>query len=399
MTTPMQNEQSLALRDDQPQLPAISVANKPTSQEMRVVEVNEALLPAYQKASTLEMTDEEITALMANFSDDYVEIRPHDGLIFIPHIHISNRLNQVFKPGKWAMIRRREWFDATSNTMFGEYVLLIRGCYVGESVGGHPFQPNNPKVNYSDTLESTAAESLRRIAGKRLSCGSQVWDPEYARQWVAQYAEQRGGKWYRKALGASKLQTSPTPRPQQQSSPQAQPEPKQATKAAEVPKEATEATRTWMLKELGEAFPLETLHEYTEAKAILLPGESLGDWPLHKVPTSKEALRRLLSDIASFCQNGTAQPPSDAEPTVDEHEGKPRLDGVIERVSVKNGKKKNGEPWTMFGIKIGEQWFNTFSTALGEIAQRNQGGSVTMVYEETERGFNALDIIEGEVTP
>ena len=93
--------------------------------------------------------------------------------------------------------------------MYGEYVLVIRGCYVGESVGGHPYQPNNPKVNYSDTLESTAAEALRRIAGKRLSCGSQVWEPEYARQWCAKYAVQTGGKWHKRA--AQETPKTPVP--------------------------------------------------------------------------------------------------------------------------------------------------------------------------------------------
>src|SRR5437899_3215444 len=68
-----------------------------TAQELRVVQVSEALLPAYQKASTLELTDAEIEALMAPFPDSAVEIRPHDGLIYLPHINISDRLNQVLK--------------------------------------------------------------------------------------------------------------------------------------------------------------------------------------------------------------------------------------------------------------------------------------------------------------
>lgn len=178
----MNNTEAVAVRQaaelEQASKPSLPATTTKTAQELRVVEVSEALVPAYQRASTLELSEEEIEQIMAPFPDEYVEIRPHDGLIFIPHIHISNRLNKVLKPGKWALIRRREWFDQPSNTMFGEYILVIRGCYVGESVGGHPFQPNNPKVNYSDTLESTAAEALRRIAGKRLSCGSQVWDPK-----------------------------------------------------------------------------------------------------------------------------------------------------------------------------------------------------------------------------
>lgn len=197
-----------------------------TSQEMRVIEVNEALLPAYQRASTLELTETEIGNLMGHFPDDAVEIRPHDGLIYIPHILISDRLNWVFGPGKWALICRRHWLEGT--TMYGEYILLIRGCYVGESVGGHPYQPNNPKTNYSDTLESTAAEALRRIAGKRLSCGSQVWNPDYARKWVAKYAvQERNGKWFRHGTPApepAKSAPQPTVSAPQKANPAPEPE-------------------------------------------------------------------------------------------------------------------------------------------------------------------------------
>jgi len=190
-----------------------TVAPAMSAQQARVQEVTDALAPAYLKASTLELSDAEIEALQAIFPDSAVEIRPHDGLIWIPHIHISNRLNKVFRPGKWATICRRHWVDRQTivpkvkgeapydiSTMYGEYVLVVRGCFVGESIGGHPYQPNNPKTNFSDALESTRAEALRRICGKTLGCGSQVWDPSYSREWVQKYAFQQHGKWQRKVL-------------------------------------------------------------------------------------------------------------------------------------------------------------------------------------------------------
>lgn len=172
----------------------VTAASVRTAQECRVTEVSEALTSAYQRASTLELTDEEAAALMAPFPDDAVSIRPHDGLIYIEHIEISDRLNHIFRPGQWCLIRRREWYDQNSSCVYGEYVLVIRGCYVGESVGGHPFVAKNPKTNYSDALEATAAEALRRIAGKRLSCGSQVWRRSYADRWVRENAESYEGR-------------------------------------------------------------------------------------------------------------------------------------------------------------------------------------------------------------
>lgn len=215
------------------------VAAPLTAQQARVHEVADVLGPAYARASTLELTDEEIAALQAQFADEYVEIRPNDGLIYIPHIHISNRLNAVIKPGRWATICRRHWVDKQMaermvdgkktivdvTTMYGEYVLVIRGCYVGESIGGHPYVASNPKTNYSDALESTRAEALRRICAKSLGVGSQVWDPEYSRRWVQTYAYQQHGKWHKKA---SPQGGSPPPPPAAPPGSSPSPQPKRA---------------------------------------------------------------------------------------------------------------------------------------------------------------------------
>lgn len=221
--------QAVTVRDAVTALEPIKDQTQPsapqrTSQECRVLEVSEALLPAYQKASTLELSDAEVEALMAPFPDEVVECRPHDGLLYIPHICVSDRLNRIFKPGKWALIRRREWFS--EGTMFAEYVLLIRGAFVGESIGGHPFARNNPKINYSDVLESTAAEALRRICGKRLSCGSQVWNPEYCRQWEERFRFYANGKYGKRRPDSPKAPPTPSATAPRQQAPTAAPVPK-----------------------------------------------------------------------------------------------------------------------------------------------------------------------------
>lgn len=150
-----------------------------TARENRVIEISAALEPAYAKAGTLELTEQESKDLVAPFEDSIVEKRPHDGLYYIPHIHISDRLTRIFGPGRWTMLRR--WENIENNTIFCEWVMIVRGVYIGESIGGHQYHPNNPKQNYSDALESTRGEALRRIAAKYLACGSQVWNPAYCR--------------------------------------------------------------------------------------------------------------------------------------------------------------------------------------------------------------------------
>lgn len=170
-----------------------------TPQEHRVNQVADALHAAYLKAGTLEMTDAEFDALTAPFPDECVEVLPYNGLIYIPHIHISNRIMRVFK-GKWAILRRREWFER--GTMYGEYVLIIRGVAIGESVGSAKMASGNKQIDYDDVLESTKGIALRRIAGKHLSCGSQVWEPVYSRAfaktWVETFTNKNGKIEFRK---------------------------------------------------------------------------------------------------------------------------------------------------------------------------------------------------------
>lgn len=336
MTEPIEAEveengtRSMMLRKDQEQALATPERPAATSQQMRVIEVATALEPAYAKASTLELSDDEIEALMAPFPDNIVEIRPHDGLIYIPHIHISNRLNMIFKPGKWALVCRRHWLEG--NIMYGEYVLLIRGCFVGESIGGHQYVSTNAKMNFSDALESTAAEALRRICGKRLSCGSQLWEPEYARQWQSRHAVQmRNGKWERRFTdgdAAPPLERRPDP--------------------------------DWMKDD--DQIP------GAEVDARTPQGDN-ADLPLPVEKEAEAAMGKALEKkpIQKFAS------------------------GVLERLAEKPTKKRGG---VRYGVMLdGERWYNHFSATIQENATALKGSKVNVSYFETQYG-NDLTAID-----
>lgn len=364
---------------------AVAKQEAMTPQQARVVEVTEALKPAYEKASTLELTDAEVEALMAPFPDSTVDIRPHDGLIYLSHIHISNRLNRVFKPGKWALVRRWEKFDG--GIMYAEYVLLIRGCYVGEAIGGHAYQPNNPKTNYSDALESTAGEALRRIAGKRLSCGSQVWEGDYAKDWVAKHAYQQAGKWYKRRPSV------PTTGGELKAQP--------AASAPAVPANATKAdllvaVRKHLPKGMEE-WLVGFLRVETDKDGVtwLMPNEVLDDLSESRLAILAKSPTKMLGKLQTWVD---AQQGGQAE-TTPEPEGQTET-GKIEKVSVKTGTNKKGNPWTLYGIKIGERWFNTFDTDVGEAARASEGSEATIGFEQDDRGFKCLWIeIDGQRTP
>lgn len=270
-------------------------------QPTRADEYSSALAQAYAKAGTLILTKEESEALMAPFPDEQVAVRPHDGLLYIPHILVSDRLTRVLGPGQWTMVRRWEKFE--EGVIYAEYVLIIRGVFVGEAIGGQAYQPKNPKMNYSDALEGTQGEALRRICGKRLSLGSQVWSPDYCDSWLSKH-----GNWTtengKRVCRKRNIRTQMTPERAEPVKPPshatqvpkmpeiAVPEPKQTTVASTEPDESPETKRARWLKLLRPLEPVAT--QLLIESGVLLPNETIEDLPVSKVPLTKAVAAHFI---------------------------------------------------------------------------------------------------------
>jgi hypothetical protein len=156
-------------------------------QQARIDSVAKILDLAYQKASTLQLSPEESKALIAPFPDEAIR-RGAGGnrdLLYIEHAYTRERLLEVFGPGQWALISRRMWTQSVgdSERVYADCVLLIRGCYVGEAIGVMTYYPNNARLNYSDAAEGAQSEALRRITGKYLGIGLQVWKKDFCEAW------------------------------------------------------------------------------------------------------------------------------------------------------------------------------------------------------------------------
>lgn len=142
----------------------------------------------YDGASTLATSAEE-RLLIDEFRDvpnDQIEIRPDDGMIYCTHIHYRRALTQIFGT-EWVMmpgspIARED--DGDKVSIAQRWVLIVRGCYVGEAVGVGVFWKNNAKMNLSDAAEAAQSEALRRICAKSaLGIGSNCWDRRFANRW------------------------------------------------------------------------------------------------------------------------------------------------------------------------------------------------------------------------
>lgn len=137
-----------------------------TPAQSRVDAVASLTFRAYERASTLQLTTEEIAALQAEFPDD--AFRPgaagKEALIYIEHAFLRERLNKVIGIGQWALIPRNRWAEegAKGTIVYVEAMLLVRGCFVSEAVGDMTYYPSNAQTNYGDAVEGAKTQALRR---------------------------------------------------------------------------------------------------------------------------------------------------------------------------------------------------------------------------------------------
>jgi hypothetical protein len=168
-----------------------------TPAQARIESVSRTLDAAYAKASTLALTAEEQEILMREFPDEAFRTGASgkDGLIYIEHAYLRDRLCEAFGLGQWALITRSRWPEEFTTKgrdnkpglpgvrIYVEAVLLIRGCFVAEAVGDMAYYPHNDSTNYGDAVEGAKSAALRRCV-KELGVGLQQWKKGFAEGWM-----------------------------------------------------------------------------------------------------------------------------------------------------------------------------------------------------------------------
>lgn len=220
-----------------------------------------------------------------------------------------------------------------------------------------------------------------------------------------------------KAAGAPAA-PAPSPRPAQ---PRNAPQPPKAAPAA-----ATVVDRAKMIAHLKaqEGEPNRRLaHNFFETISWLMPNETLEEMELRFVANTPEKLKAAADMMGHFEQGDQVQEPyepaeipeaprparpqparrSEPKPLEDPAPGQemppdlPFLRGKIEQVNVSHGNSRRG-PWTLFGIRIGEVWVNTFSHTIGEAADANEGKQVALYYSEDAKGKKAVELVLADGT-
>lgn len=179
---------------------------EPTHIQARANSVGMAMIAAMGKASMLELTDEQIAKLKADFPNEAFRYGAagKDNLIYIEHVALRNRLDDALGMGKWTLVRTRphwvenyEVYDSKTNKLkpahrvYADCALVVMGCYVAEAIGDMSYFPDNASMNFGDAAEGAMTQALRRCA-KQFGVGLQAWSKTWTEDWTSKHPKQQG---------------------------------------------------------------------------------------------------------------------------------------------------------------------------------------------------------------
>ena len=124
--------------------------------------------------STSDLSITERAALLADFANDEVDIKP-TGECYVAHIHLRKRLSLTLGAGAWGMQPMGAPVVHAGTWMVMAWAMFIRGRALSWTWGGAKYQENNPRASWSDALETTKSDALSRLC-KDIPMGGQCWD-------------------------------------------------------------------------------------------------------------------------------------------------------------------------------------------------------------------------------
>lgn len=197
---PDQTEREYAMTTIDNESTAIEVVKPPppppdhsrvTAGQAKVEAVANLTFKAYERASTLVLTPEELKGLQEPFPDEAFRTGAagKENLIYVEHSALRDRLNRVIGIGQWSIIPRSRWAvdgvtqkGTAMSTVYVEAMLVVRGAYVSEAIGDMVYYPDSAGTNYGDAVEGAKSAALRRCL-KEFGVGLQAWSKEWTEGW------------------------------------------------------------------------------------------------------------------------------------------------------------------------------------------------------------------------
>jgi hypothetical protein len=123
---------------------------------------------------------------MAALPDEDHDILP-TGEVYVSQVHVRRKLNEVFRPGGWALVPRGP-YTREGDTVCREYALVgPGGVFLAEAIGEADYQPNNDRMSYASACEAAKSNALTRCC-KDLGIASECWDRRFCEKWKAEFA-------------------------------------------------------------------------------------------------------------------------------------------------------------------------------------------------------------------
>jgi hypothetical protein len=261
-------------------------------------------------------------------------------------------------------------------------MMLVRGVYVGESVGDMDYYPSNGQQNYGDAFEGAKTAAFRRCA-KEFGVGVQAWDKHWCDGW-----------WQRK-------RTTPLPPPAPRPATVQPPAKPVVERIADVASRAlTQEERKAILLAKLRGFEPEANKVFLE-EGLIFEGEHFMDISVTRVELmTPDQMLALIKTVKQRKADNDQIPGAEvsSEDLEKAHQSELEADpvGTVEETNQKDGKTKAGKPWVKYGVKIDGGWLNTFSATDYETATALKGRQVRYTFAETKFGKDLLTIESAE---
>ncbi|ORX40628.1 mitochondrial genome maintenance MGM101-domain-containing protein [Kockovaella imperatae] len=125
---------------------------------------------------------ETIDRLLKPLNPSDIEIKP-DGMIYLPEIKYRRVLNQAFGPGGWGMVPRGQT-NVSDKLVSREWALVCMGRIAAIARGE---QQLYEAIGVPTATEAAKSNALMRCC-KDLGIASELWDPQFIRDFKKQYA-------------------------------------------------------------------------------------------------------------------------------------------------------------------------------------------------------------------
>jgi len=176
-------DEKAIVKQDPAQVP---VTVKPDTEKAAVKPCEWDMQTMLATAGTLALTDKQEKSLYAPVNEAEVEIRP-DGLVYLPWVFYQARLTGAFGAA-WSLIPQGMPKINGTFILWG-FHLVIKGCYCGFAIGQQEYYPENKRMTYGDACEAAKSNALMRLCKDR-GISTQLWEPEFTREWVKKYGVQ-----------------------------------------------------------------------------------------------------------------------------------------------------------------------------------------------------------------